>query len=143
MAIVIKAMDKIASKWKANVATSVDDYQKSIPPAAQSWYDNTMAAKERYVAALQASFANDSFAKGLAAAGQAKWASRCLLIGATRWVQGVATATPAYIAGFTPYRDIIAGLTLPPRYETGNILNYERVKVIGQALHARKIAGGV
>ena len=143
MAVFIKPLVDITAKWKANVATSERDYKLSIPRAAQSWADNTAAASARYVAALQASFANDSFAKGVTKAGPNKWATRCLLIGSTRWVQGVNAADAAYSAGFAPYRDIIANLTLPERHETGNPLNYERVKAIGTALHARKIAGGL
>jgi hypothetical protein len=46
------------------------------------------------------------------------------------------------VAGVTPYLNTIAALNLPPRQAKGNPANYQRVQAVGDALRAKKLAGG-
>jgi hypothetical protein len=83
---------------------------------------------------------NGSWDRGVAGKG-AFYAQRASSIGSTRWGPGVSASRSLYEAGFGPYQQVIGSLTLPPRQPSGNPANLQRVSVITEALHSRKMAG--
>ena len=67
---------------------------------------------------------------------------RAETIGADRFASGVEAGLSNYEEGVKPYLDVIASTSLPPRGPKGDPRNYERVKVMGEALRKKKVGGG-
>lgn len=141
MAIRIKSATAIAKKW-ADVtpararqweeeirATSTDDYASPAIAAAPIWEQGVMEAAAR-----------GAYARGVEDKAE-KWKRKALAVGAARFGPGVRAAESDHAAGFAPYREIIAGLTLTPRGPRGSPGNYDRVRQIGEALHTKRTGG--
>jgi len=135
----VKPLIKIVQTWGARVAVAGPAYTDGIKAPAVDWAQATIAAKDNYNQGVQAAISNDSFSKGVAAAGTAKWQTRAIAVGASRWISGVQASAGNYHAGMNPYIQILTDLTLPPRGPAGSPSNIERVRVIAEALHNAKI----
>lgn len=139
MAIKIKSAAAIAKKW-ADVtpararqweeeikATPTEDYAGPAVAAAPIWEAGVMEAASR-----------DGYAKGIEAK-KDKWKRKALAVGTARFGPGVRAAEADQATGFAPYRETIASLTLAPRGPRGAPGNYERVREVGEALHAKRV----
>lgn len=138
MTIKIKSATDIAKKWAEVTpararqweeeirATSTDEYAAPAIAAAPIWEQGVMEAAAR-----------DAYAKGVAEKAE-KWRRKALTVGPARYGPGVRAAEGDQAAGFAPYRETIAGLTLTPRGPRGAPGNYERVREVGEALHRKR-----
>lgn len=138
----IKSMDRINAKWQRVTAGAGQEYAEGVANPKSDWKTETVGANASYKAGLQKSIANDSFKKGVEAAGTAKWQKNAMEKGPDRFMQGVGLAGDAYTSGFAPYRAVIAGTTLPARGAKGDPSNINRVAVLAKALHDKKLTGG-
>jgi hypothetical protein len=125
----------IAAKWSRKAAASADDYRDGVARTQADWQGLTLAAAAAYKTGLQASMAANRFESGVTNAGTAKWKNNTLAKGPDRYAQGVSLSGDAYIRGFSPYQAVIANTALPPRGPRGDLKNWERSKVLGQALN--------
>lgn len=141
MAIKIKSAAEIAKKW-ADVtparsrqweeeirATATDEYSAPAIAAAPIWEQGVMEAAAR-----------GAYAKGISDKAE-KWKRKALSVGTARFGPGVRAAETDQAAGFAPYREVISGLTLTPRGPRGSPGNYDRVRQVGEALHAKRTGG--
>lgn len=141
MALKIKSASAIAKKWadvtpaRARVwedeirATSVDEYASPAIAAAPIWEQGVIEAAAR-----------GAYARGVEEKAE-KWKRKALAVGTARYGPGVRAAEADHAAGFAPYRETIAALTLTPRGPRGAPGNYERVREVGEALHRKRIGG--
>jgi len=119
-----------ATQWEAEIkATSTDEYAAPAIASAPIWEQAVMEAAAR-----------DGYAKGVAEKAD-KWKRKALAVGTQRFGPGVRAAESDQAAGFAPYREVIAGLTLSPRGPRGAPGNFERVREVGEALHAKRVGG--
>lgn len=139
----IKSMARIKQNWVNSTQTKQSEYTAGIENPRKPWAEATQAADANYKAGIQKSIAANSFSKGVAKAGNAKWQKNALEKGPARWAQGVAVSQDAYEQGFAPYAQVIASLTLPKRGPKGDPANINRVAAVADALHKKKLAGGV
>ena len=137
----IKPLDKITKVWAKRAAAARDEYKDGVENPRKDWEQETAAADTRYQSGLEAAFANESFQKGVANAGTAKWKARATRVGPGRYSEGVRGAEPEYRAGFSRFHSRIAATDLPPRGPKGSPENIERVKIMAEALHNEKIEG--
>jgi len=135
----IKSIAAIQEKWGRVTPTRTEDYTLGIKNPKRDWAASAGAAKESHKAAMTAAAANDSYAKGVAKAGTARWQDKASRKGPARFAEGVTMAAPDYGTGFAPYADVIKATTLTPRFPKGDIRNLDRVKVISQALRKKKM----
>lgn len=135
----IKSTASIAEKWSRVTPQRSADYAAGVKNPKKSWQEGALAAVEAQAQGVTEALANKSFEKGVAEAGNAKWQRKASTVGATRFGPGVQAAKPDYEAGFGPYASIIAGTTLPPRGSKGDPRNYDRVRLMGEALHNAKV----
>lgn len=138
----IKSLTKIADKWSSNSSASEAraSYADGVANPRRSWAASAAAADQARKDGLADADARNAFVNGVNDAGDAKWKNRATTLGPSRFSTGVQAAKPDYSAGFAPYHSVIANTTLPPRGPKGSPENFERVRVIGDALHAAKIA---
>jgi hypothetical protein len=134
----IKSIAAIQEKWERVTPGRTEDYTLGIKNPKRDWAKAATDAKESHKAAMQAAATNDSFAKGVAKAGTAKWQAKATAKGPSRFAEGVTLAAPDYGTAFAPYADTIKATTLTPRYPRGDLRNLDRVKVISQALRKKK-----
>ena len=141
----IKSTAAIAEKWARVTPGRVRDYTDGVQHPRRDWERATVLAARTWEAGIQAAIRDDRFAAGVTRAGTRKWQDKTLAKGPSRWSEGVRVSEEDFRGGFDPYRDEIERIELPPRGERGSEVNYERVRIIGEALHAlrlRLIAGG-
>lgn len=139
MALEIKSLGRASEKWKRQSAAATPEFETGVRETKKDWAQNTLDANENYKTQIAKSIANDSFAKGVAKAGTDTWRTNTLTKGPQRWAAGIAGATQKYEAGFAPFRDVIANLTLTPRGPKGSQQNLQRVAEVTNALHEKKV----
>ncbi len=134
----IKPTAVSADKWVRRAGQAGPDYTRGVQNPRTSWAEATAQAADAQAAGVQQAISEGRFEKGVAKAGNAKWQRKASTVGAQRFGQGVAAAKGDYESGFAPYAAVIQGVTLPPRGPKGDPRNYERTKIIGDALHSAK-----
>jgi len=132
-------LERTASKYEARVKVAVDDYRKGVSESKKSWANNTLAAKDAYVAGVQSGDIGDRFAKGVNDAGDSKQKSMALNKGAGRFASGVSAGLPYYKSGMGEVLSVIEGITLPPRAPAGDPSNQQRSALVGETLHSWKV----
>lgn len=141
MPIATKDITTIASKWSTRAQAAGADYTAGVKQTAVDWAGATAAAADSWGQGVAQAVSNGQFAKGVTAAGTAKWQSAASTKGAQRYPQGVAGAQGNYQTGFAPYLSVIQSTTLPPRSPRGSPNNIQRVSAITSALHNKKVSG--
>ncbi len=136
----IRSAREIAEKWSSVTPTRTGFFEAGVKAPRRDWAKSTHASESTYKEAVTRAATEGRFGKGVLKAGTDKWQRKTLDIGAGRWGPGVSMASSDFEAGFSPYRDAIDKISLKPRFPKGDPRNYDRVKQIGDALHALKIA---
>jgi hypothetical protein len=134
----IKSVADAGKKFTERVAVATDEYKSGIN-RTNDQAEKAIAAKDAYVAGIQDAIDRGAREKGLEAAGTAKWKNKALAVGVSRWPQGAKAGVGDYQKNVAPYFDTIASIELSPRGPKGSPENYDRVRTIGEALHAKKI----
>lgn len=137
-----KVRGNSGARWARKAAAASQDYSDGVQSPRVDWQAATLQAAAAQAAGAQAAIARGSFAKGVSAAGTSKWQSRAIKLGTSRFAQGVSETSLDYERGVAPYLQVIEGITLPPRGPKGDPRNLERVKIIAQALRAKKVGSG-
>lgn len=135
----IKSTEQIAKKWSEVTPQRAGDYEAGVKSPKRSWSQATSDAAENYNQGVQEAISRGAFEKGVNAAGDSAWRDGAVNKGVSRWPQGVRMGKNKYQEGFAPYQSIISGLTLSPKGAKGDPRNYDRVREVGEALHAGKV----
>ena len=136
----IRAIEQIATKWAEVTPRRADSYAEGIANPRRSWAAGAKAAEASYEDGVRDAITRKAFGKGVTKAGDAKWARKATVNGTRNWGPGVAEAKGDYLAGFAPYREAIAAVTLSPRYARRDPRNLKRVEDIVNALVAKKLS---
>jgi hypothetical protein len=134
----VKDAATVAAKWAARAGAAGQDYAKGVTNTQKDWATDTAAAAPAWAAGVQAAAGNGSFAKGVNAAGTAKWKNKAANVGAARYPQGVAAASQYYQTGIGPVLQVLSGITLPARGPKGDPGNINRVTAVTTALRKLK-----
>ena len=134
----VKDAGEIAKKWARVTPQRSEDYIQGVQNPRTDWEAATKAAESNYESGVQGAIRDKRFGKGVAGAGTDKWQSKTVDKGGQRWGPGVQGAEGDYEEGFKPFREVIAGTTLPPRYPKGDPRNIERVRTMAAALRKKK-----
>lgn len=135
--VATKPIEQTASKWKRKVDVAGEDYRYGIENPKADWATETKAAETRYKEGVTRAAAEGRFGRGVSKAGTEKWKKGAVEKGLTRWPEGVGMAEDEYRTAMSEVLSVIQGVTLPARRPKGDPANYERVKAIGTALHAK------
>ena len=136
--IAVKDAATVAKKWASRAGAASQDYANGVNGTTKDWAQDTAAAAAAWAAGVQAAAANGLFAKGVNAAGTAKWKAKAANVGAARYPQGIAAATQYYQNGIAAVLQVLQGLQLPPRGAKGDPANLQRVQVVTTALRKMK-----
>lgn len=135
----IKKLSAISEKWTRVTPGRSEDYKLGIKNPRRDWETEATAGKENWKAGVDQAAAKDLFAKGVTAAGTAKWKEKALAKGPSRFAEGVYLAGSDFEAGFKPYHDAIAAVDLGPRFPRRDPRNIERVKKVVDAMISTKL----
>lgn len=135
----IKSMAAIEEKWKRVTPQRAEDYSKGIANPKRDWAAEATAAKGNWKAGIDAAAGKDLYAKGIAAAGSAKWKAKSLALGPGRFSEGVYQAGGDYAKGFAPFQAAIAAVDLGPKFPRRDPRNLDRVKRVVTALVEAKV----
>lgn len=130
-----KGLDRTATKWKNKVAGAQSDYIDGVNNPKKDWATEAGNAQGAYEQGVQRAISNKSFGKGVARAGTEKWKKNAASKGPGRWAEGVAQAEDEYRSGMGEVLQVIESTSIPPRGPKGDPKNYDRSRVLGQALH--------
>ncbi len=130
-----------AAKWAEVTPGRAPHYAAGVANPRRDWKNETLAAEPRYKAGVTAAAAAGRFGKGVAKAGTEKWQRKAVDVGTARFGPGVQAARDDYQNAWEPYRALIAAITPPEKYPTGDDRNLARVAAYSKPLHARKLAG--
>ena len=136
----IASTDVIAKKWLTVTPQRTDDYLAGVTAPKRDWATGAAAAAGAYKAAVSSANIDKKFAGGIQRAGTQKWQNKAKTLGKDRFGAGVQAAGADYQAGFDPYNAVIAGVDMSDRKPRGDPGNYDRVKQIGSALFAKRVA---
>lgn len=132
----MKTAQQSAAKFVERASAATSDYVEGAQRTTKDQSAAAIAAKEIYKQALTASFAKDSYSKGLSKSGRAGWASGVTSKGAERYAPGVGASAGKYAANsakFDGARNAAANL---PRGLKGSEINFARVRAVVNALRA-------
>lgn len=139
MALKMKAITDIASKWVRRASAASPEYEAGVRSPKEDWMAETVAAEPAFEAGISDAIGRKAFGKGVREAGTEKWQRKTLAVGPARFGPGVSAAQSDFAAGFGPYRDAIERIVLPVRGRRGDPANIERVRVLADALHSQKV----
>jgi len=132
-----KGVDRTVAKWKSKVAGAGGGYIDGVTNPKADWQTETSKAEGSYEQGVQAAIGRKAFGKGVSRAGTAKWQRGAIEKGGTRWTSGVALAEDEYRSGMGEVISTIEATALPPRGPKGDPKNYDRTRILGQALHTK------
>jgi hypothetical protein len=137
--ITVPTADAVARKWGEETPKRASYYEANTPLAGAKWEANAQAAAPNFKAAVQAANIDALFRGGIRKAGAAKF-SRKVKDLAGRFGPGVAAAIPDMGSAVGPFLAELATIDLKDRKPRGDASNYDRVKQIGDKLHAKRLA---
>lgn len=127
------------AKWSRRTQSATEEFKTGVQNPRNDWATATIAAAPAQHAAVQQAITDNRFAKGVQAAGSAKWQSKAAGKGADRFAGGVADAQADYARAVQPYLEVAANTVLPPRGPKGDPKNFERVRVMATAFRNKKL----
>ena len=137
----VKPIEVIQARY-SQASGMVDRYTSGVETTAKSWKTEALKADNAWKQGTAQAAAAGLFAKGINRTSNEEWKAAAIAKGGERYSSGISAGVPKYISRVSPYLSIISGITLPTRGPRGAGGNYERVKAIGEKLHAARVARG-
>lgn len=138
--LAVKPLDQIVKKWVEVTPARATYYEAGVKAPLEDWASEAIAAAPAYKAAVTAPNIDKLYIGGIKEAGTAKWQRKAIEVGVPRFGPGVTAAQEDYRTGFAPYLEELARVEVPARGPRGADVNFEKVKVIGKALLAKRLA---
>jgi len=133
-------IERTTDKWIRRARVAGPDYEAGIKAPKRSWQKAATEAKDVFRAAITAPEVPDLFVRGITRAGDARWSEMAIKKGVDRFAPGVELSQPYYRAQMQDILAQIEAVVLKPRGPRGAAVNYQRVKDIGDRLHAWRLA---
>jgi len=137
--VAIRPLEEIKKKWTDVTPQRQPYFEAGVRNPMRDWASNALAAEPAWIDGVTQAASEKRFGKGVKKAGTPKWQRKTLAV-VNRFGEGVRLAGDDYAAGFAPFHEEIAKITLPPRGARGDPRNYDRVRTIGDALHKKRLA---
>lgn len=139
MAINVKPMDRVVERWKSGAALGATDYARNAVAAQGSYASKAGASAAAWKAGVNGPGADARFSANTRGKGATKYARKIQAVGQSRFAEGVNAGGQDYQEGFSPYLQLLSGLSLPARGPRGSPGNKAIAALVSDALHARRI----
>lgn len=130
----VKPIAEAQEKFKARAAAAREDYKRGVQGAGQRWAEGAAASEEAWRAGTQEAIAQGRFARGVRAAGAAKYQERAATLGPERFASGVAAGAPEWGRNFAPFAQALQGQALAPRGMRGSDQNAQRAVEVARLM---------
>jgi len=127
-------LDRATERFVRRAGQAGPDYEAGVRAPKRPWAESAAASEPNYEAGVQQGISAKRYGKGVRRAGNAKWQSRAVELGTSRFPSGVAAASADWAKGFQPFHAAISGATLPPRRPRRDPANRERINAILNAV---------
>lgn len=134
MAITIKDVGTLATKFATRARAAAGDYKDGVAGAGQAWEAGATAAEQAYQDGVNEAIGRKAFGKGVRASGQAHYVKRATELGAQRYAGGIDAGKDRWAQNTAPVLQVIAGLTLPPKGSRRSPANMQRANMVATAL---------
>jgi len=136
----VPTSEEAAKKWSEETPKRSGYYETEASKAGSAWESGATGASKTFKSAVQAADIDKRFTGGIKKAGAGKYERKVKDVGVARFGPGVSAAKGDYQTDVAPYLAEIATVDLKERGPRGDATNYDRVKAIGDKLHAKRIA---
>lgn len=137
--MIVPSAAEIAEKWARVTPDRVTDYENGVRSPDRDWAEETADAEDRYEDGIKTAMTRKAFGKGVKRTGTANQQAATIQKGIPIWGERVRMAQEKMRNGMEDVVRTLSGITLKPRYATGDPRNLDRVKQIAEALHKMKI----
>ena len=134
----VKSSQQASGRWSRRASSAGPEYTEGVQSTSADWAAAATAAKAAYIAGVQEAQGRDAFAKGVNAAGTAKWKNNALKKGPGRFSEGVMVGQDDYMRGVEPFLEVARRTDLPMRGPVGSEANYTRSSTMAKAFRAAK-----
>lgn len=124
----VRPVADAAKKFVNRAGAARQDYANGVAGAGGRWQAGAEAGEEAWRTGTQEAMNEGRFAKGVRAAGAAKYQNNAMKLGPDRFVTGVQNAENAYAAGVQPFVAAMQSATLSQRGARGSAQNARRVQ---------------
>jgi len=135
----MKSASQSASKFVERAGAATQDYTEGARSTNKDQAAAAIAGKGNWAAGIQAAITGDRYAKGLSVSGKQGWLKGVTEKGANRFAEGVASGASKYATNSGKYDSARGAAESLPRGPKGSEANYNRAKVVGQALRKMKV----
>jgi len=138
--LIIPPLDAVVTKWVEETPRRAVYYEREAPAAAGRWESATVAAEATFRAAVTAPGIEKRFSGGVKRVKAAKFERKVRAVGVARFGPGVVAAREDFNTGVGPYIAELGVIDVPTRKPRGDPANLDRVRVIFDALHKKRLA---
>lgn len=133
---------RIQSRYRNGTADAVTTYVENARTASDRWKRNAAGAADSYDSAMRAVLSDGRWATGIDGTPASRYADGVSAAG-TRYSTGTAAASERLVNAIETNIEIIDDIadTLPERAERGAMSNYDRSRLVGQALNTARREG--
>lgn len=135
----MKSAAQSSQKFVERAGAATQDYVEGARTSNKDQAAAAIAAKANYAAGIQAAITRGAYEKGLTESGKAGWLKGVTEKGANRFAEGVASGASKYAANSGKYDSARGAAASLPRGPKGSEQNFNRAKVVGQALRKMKV----
>ena len=137
----VKPIEVITERY-GQASGMADRYSQGVETTTKNWQAETLKAEASWKQGTAEAAAKGLFRKGVSRVTNEEWRSKSIDLGAGRYGPGIEAGKEKYAREVAPFLNVLKGITLKPRGPRGAAQNYERVRQIGTALHAARLARG-
>lgn len=136
----MKTASQSGAKWQQNAGAGSQSYLNGVNSTTKSQSGNAIAAAPNYAAGVQAAISAGSYAKGLAASGDAGWKQGVQQKGAANYGTGVSaqSSLSKYTTNSAKYDSARSAASSIARGPKGSPTNLTRVSAVVTAERAVK-----
>lgn len=134
-----KTASQSAQKFVDRASAASQDYVLGAQQTTKDQSAAAIAAAPNYAAGVQAAITRGAYAKGLQASGKQGWLKGITDKGGNRFAEGVASGAAKYATNSGKYDSARTAADSLPRGPKGSEANFNRAKVVGQALRKMKV----
>ncbi len=131
--------ERAAAKWVRRAAGASQDYADGVRTTGKSWQAAATAASPLWQQAVTDPKAKGRFEKNVARAGDTEWKRGVEEKGAARYPSGVSASERKYGERIAPVLSAIAAVEIPNRGLPASDQNFQRSRLIGQALNRLRV----
>jgi len=138
----VKPLTQVVQKYVQRASAAGAAYTQGIQNPKQDWQTTTVASAQTWATGVQNAITDGRFVAGVNKAGDTKWSTNSINIGAPRYPGGITAGQTNYQNGIQPFLQLLSTINLPPRAPKGDPANLQRVSVVDAALRNLKLQLG-